>query len=350
MYSWGFQRNPRLKISILAFLVLLGLFRRLSPVSSSGPRKELGEISPGGSYTKFTTAQSCKLASVSPGLPALPPIPGRPVVSSAESWLKNEGARYGGTVAKIPENLLGKFTQDGKIELIENIFDQPYLGGDALSPVWTFDMVEDFRKRAEDRQAIFSYENAPIYEALEARASLIRNKRGIVIGSEKPWAEGTLLAFGAAHITTVEFGNIRSEHPAITAYTPSNFTVRFLEGRIERFDFAFTYSSLEHDGLGRYGDLINPVGDLQTMAKLRDIVAPGGAVFVGMPCCFDRLEFNAHRVYGPLRLPLLFAGYKVLGVHPFSEVGGTHSWTQPVWVLQNMKGCGGVNVRPQLVT
>ena len=37
---------------------------------------------------------------------------------------------------------------------------------------------------------------------------------------------------------------------------------RFLRGayatEAQRFDFGFTFSSLEHDGLGRYGDPISP--------------------------------------------------------------------------------------------
>ena len=33
------------------------------------------------------------------------------------------------------------------------------------------------------------------------------------------------------------------------------------------FDLIVTYSSLEHSGLGRYGDSLNPWADLITMAK-----------------------------------------------------------------------------------
>ena len=32
-----------------------------------------------------------------------------------------------------------------------------------------------------------------------------------VFGSERPWLEGMLLGFGAAHITTVEYGEIQSQ-------------------------------------------------------------------------------------------------------------------------------------------
>ena len=37
-----------------------------------------------------------------------------------------------------------------------------------------------------------------------------------------------------------------------------------------------TYSSLEHSGLGRYGDSLNPWGDLITMAKAWCLLKPKG--------------------------------------------------------------------------
>lgn len=42
-------------------------------------------------------------------------------------------------------------------------------------------------------------------------------------------------------------------------------------------DFAFSYSSLEHNGLGRYGDPLNPNADLQDVEMLTCIIRPGGA-------------------------------------------------------------------------
>ena len=346
---WGLV----LLASIILWQALLPMQASKKAIAPSGPSEMpiMRSIAAAKSFANRVSS-SCEFAMVAPDLPELPAIPPQPTVSTAAAWLKSEGARYGGTIREIPATLRNGFTLNGTIEVTEYIFDQPYLGGNALSSVWTYHMVEDLKKKAAAREPSFSYPNYPIYEALEKRTEFIRGKRGLVIGSEMPWAEATLLSFGAEHITTVEFGHIDSQHPQITTYTPSNFTLSFLEGRIKPFDFAFTYSSIEHDGLGRYGDLINPIGDLQTMAKLRDLVIPGGVVFFGAPCCYDRLEWNAHRVYGPARLPLLFAGYRVLGVYPSNVKIGDDSqgWTQPVWAVQNLKGCSERRVQPQLIT
>ena len=68
----------------------------------------------------------------------------------------------------------------------------------------------------------------------------------------------------------------------------------------------WSYSSIEHDGLGRYHDSFNPYGDFQTMVKMSCILKPGGLLFLGVPIsAVDYLQFNLHRIYGPSRLPLL---------------------------------------------
>ena len=37
---------------------------------------------------------------------------------------------------------------------------------------------------------------------------------------------------------------------------------------------------------------------------------PGGMALVGLPTGPDRIEFNAHRLYGPIQLPHFFANWE----------------------------------------
>jgi len=103
-------------------------------------------------------------------------------------------------------------------------------------------------------------------------------------------------------------------------------------------DVACSYSSLEHDGLGRYGDILNPIGDLQSMAKMLSIIKPGGLFFVGFPMGLDGLRFNLHRYYGVIRLPHLLAGWKLVEIF-YVKLPQQTEHNQPVIVLQNMNGC-----------
>lgn len=54
---------------------------------------------------------------------------------------------------------------------------------------------------------------------------------------------------------------------------------------------------VEHVGLGRYGDPLDPDGDLKAMAELSRVVAPGGSLLFVVPVGRPRVQFNAHRVY-----------------------------------------------------
>jgi len=57
--------------------------------------------------------------------------------------------------------------------------------------------------------------------------------------------------------------------------------------------------SIEHFGLGRYGDNLDPLGHLKGLARLKQMVAPGGRLYLSTPVGDERLEFNAHRVFSP---------------------------------------------------
>jgi hypothetical protein len=129
----------------------------------------------------------------------------------------------------------------------------------------------------------------------------------MVIGSAKPWAEVAALAAGARLVTTLEYGKIVSEWPQIRTLTPNEFNEHYRNGTLPKIDLAISYSSLEHSGLGRYGDGINPWGDVITVAKIR-CVAP--AILFGVPSGpKDILHYNAHREYGPNRWPLLLTNW-----------------------------------------
>lgn len=53
----------------------------------------------------------------------------------------------------------------------------------------------------------------------------------------------------------------------------------------------------EHVGLGRYGDPLDPRGDLKAMAELQRVIAPGGYLVFAIPVGRPRIQFNAHRIY-----------------------------------------------------
>jgi ubiquinone/menaquinone biosynthesis C-methylase UbiE len=54
---------------------------------------------------------------------------------------------------------------------------------------------------------------------------------------------------------------------------------------------------LEHIGLGRYGDPIDPQADLKAIVELKRVLTPGGYLLLVMPIGRPKVMFNARRVY-----------------------------------------------------
>lgn len=57
--------------------------------------------------------------------------------------------------------------------------------------------------------------------------------------------------------------------------------------------------ALEHFGLGRYGDPIDPRGHEKGIANMVALLKPGGTFYLSTPIGRERVEFNAHRVFDP---------------------------------------------------
>ena len=55
--------------------------------------------------------------------------------------------------------------------------------------------------------------------------------------------------------------------------------------------------TVEHVGLGRYGDKIDTEGDLKASKELSRVVETGGNLIFVVPVGKSRIQFNAHRIY-----------------------------------------------------
>lgn len=64
---------------------------------------------------------------------------------------------------------------------------------------------------------------------------------------------------------------------------------------------------LEHIGLGRYGDAIDPDGDVKAMHELSRVLAPGGQLYIVVPVGQPCIAFNAHRIYHPKHIREAFS-------------------------------------------
>jgi hypothetical protein len=175
---------------------------------------------------------------------------------------------------------------------------------------------------------------------LRLRNKLIRlnvtSKSVLVIGSERPWVEAVLLGLGAARITTLEYGQINCTHPQVQTVTPARFREQYQNGTLGEFDLVVSHSSLEHSGLGRYGDALNPWGDILALARAWCVTKPGGGLYLGLPTGKDDVLHNAGRIYGLVRWPLVTMNWQQLDgdEHADEEFQEDHR-------IQNSKRYGG---------
>lgn len=78
--------------------------------------------------------------------------------------------------------------------------------------------------------------------------------------------------------------------------------------------------ALEHFGLGRYGDPIDPNGSTLGLINMARILQPGGLFYLSVPIGKERVEFNAHRVFNPLSLIQLAADHGLV-LTEFASIG-----------------------------
>lgn len=55
--------------------------------------------------------------------------------------------------------------------------------------------------------------------------------------------------------------------------------------------------SLEHFGLGRYGDPVDPEACFKCFSSIQEKMCAGGDIYISVPIGRERLQFNAHRIF-----------------------------------------------------
>jgi hypothetical protein len=124
-------------------------------------------------------------------------------------------------------------------------------------------------------------------------------RRHIDVGSRIDGFVGNLAVF-----REVEVLDIRPQDIEVTNVTFSQLDI--MQDLPEQWractDSLSCLHSIEHFGLGRYGDTIDPSGHLKGLRQLMAIVEPGGRLYLSTPIGPQRIEFNAHRVFAAATL------------------------------------------------
>lgn len=228
----------------------------------------------------------------------------------------------------IPPELWAEYTLNGQIPVYSWYFDDTY----STPKFFSYEMIITYIQKALRRENnYYGDTDAQLYRALDDLAAEIKGKEVGIIGSFLPWYESIILSYGAIPVV-IEYNPVTTNFPGITYLTPAQY-----QANPRKFDLILSISSTEHDGLGRYGDPLDPNGDLKSMDTFKQMLNPGGKLILAVPIGQDAIIWNAHRKYGPIRLKMLLQGWKPVKYYGYNHLlleahPDTHY--QPILVLE----------------
>ncbi|XRB23655.1 methyltransferase type 11 domain-containing protein [Pseudoscourfieldia marina] len=208
-------------------------------------------------------------------------------------------------------------------------------GGEATShlvhfehgrPVWTDRLVRRMHAMARRKESLSPHDYPHGAEdVLLAARHFVRTPpaKALVVSAITPWLEVALLEWGVEEVFTVDYnppvlrqttkiaaengdGDGDGDGDGSLMSSMRSLSSRELYKHIGAFELVVSFSGLEHDGLGRYGDPLDPDGDYAGAAEAAAMLAHGGTLLLSVPTgAVDDVEGQGHRIYGPHRFPRL---------------------------------------------
>lgn len=98
--------------------------------------------------------------------------------------------------------------------------------------------------------------------------------------------------------------------------------------------------AVEHFGLGRYGDAVDPEACFKAMHAFSRVLKPGGRLYFSVPIGVERLEFNAHRVFDPRTIIEAFSDLELVSFAAVDDAGDLHERARPEDFRTARYACG----------
>lgn len=119
-------------------------------------------------------------------------------------------------------------------------------------------------------------------------------------------ATGVLSAF--VSLLFVDFRPLQARLPNLDSIAADITRLPFADASVQSLS---SLHVVEHIGLGRYGDRLDPDGWRNALGELARVLAPGGRLYLSTPVGRERVCFNAHRVFSPMSIAGALPGLKV---------------------------------------
>jgi len=153
-----------------------------------------------------------------------------------------------------------------------------------------FTVIEEFR---DDSQAHPVHYRTFECEFASEQIAHIKPAEILDVGSYRDWLAGLMAHYS---VTTVD---VRDRKSSLSNEAIINQDVRYLEMADNSMDMVTTLHTIEHFGLGRYGDEFDPEGDSKAVINFLRVIKPGGHFLFSVPVTTGQacIAFNSHRIY-----------------------------------------------------
>lgn len=159
-----------------------------------------------------------------------------------------------------------------------------------------------------DRTSITPFDPHYFYQAawLSRQLAVTRPKKHVDIGSSIG-----MIAVLSAYVPTVflDYRPLKVDIDGMMPVAGNSLSLPFSDNRLDSLS---SLHVIEHIGLGRYGDPLNPLGSQRAAKELARVLSPGGKLYVSIPIGRERTQFNAHRIFNPSTVRDMFAELKLI--------------------------------------
>lgn len=180
--------------------------------------------------------------------------------------------------------------------------------------------ILDFYPCLNDKTAATGIDAHYFYQAIWAFKKILGSnaKHHVDVGSKVDFV-GLLTT-----ITDVTFIDIRPLELKLDRYSGRKGSILALPFNDSSVSSLSSLHVIEHVGLGRYGDPIDPSGSKKACQELQRIIAPGGNLYLSLPIGKPRVCFNAHRIHTAEQILSYFSSLKLVTFSIVDDQGFFH--------------------------
>lgn len=157
----------------------------------------------------------------------------------------------------------------------------------------------------------YTYQGPWVFEKILSN----KPKKHVDIGSSVMY-----MGFYSAVVPT-EFIDIRPTKLDYRNFTEKRGSILDLPYKTRSLESISCLHVIEHIGLGRYGDKLDPEGAKKACQEMARVVKTGGNIYLSTPVGKEITYFNAHRVFNPQTIIGYFPGFELIEFSGVTDKG-----------------------------